>query len=391
LNNIVIGTSGWSYKDWLNVFYASSEKMFQQYASVFKTVEIDSTFYKQPTLSFIRAIARSSPKGFAFSLKVPKTVTHVKLMDLEKGAMRDLKLFLDVLTPLKDEGKLGPLLFQLPPRPAEAFRGFNEFLKNLPEDYDFAVEFRDPTWMKDEAFRILSENNVGYCIVDEPLLPALLKVTGEFSYVRFHGRGNRPWYYYDYRVEELEEWKGKLEELSSKAKRVYVYFNNHFRGYAVKNALQMIKILGTAEKPQEGALNKILSYFKEEGLRRTVSRVEAALTSGEKDVERLVSAFLEGGRLERARELVGKVVMEEAGEGIVKARVKEYTVVINISDRRIKHDCDDWVKRVGQKQFCKHVAALFLALNQNESVRILTLICKNLNNWTFEAEPGRKT
>ncbi len=385
MNNIVIGTSGWSYKDWLNVFYTSSEKMFQQYANVFKTVEIDSTFYRQPVPGFIRTIARSSPKGFVFSLKVPKTVTHVKLMDLEKGAMRDLKLFLSVLTPLKEDGKLGPLLFQLPPKPVEAFKGFNEFMGNLPEGYDFAVEFRHPTWMNDEAFKILSENNVGYCIVDEPLLPALLKVTGEFSYVRFHGRGKRPWYYYDYGVDELNEWKGRLEELSSKTKKVYVYFNNHFRGYAVKNALQMMKIVGTAEKPQEEALNKILRYFGEEGLRRTVSRVGAALSSGEKGVEKLVSAFLEEGRLERARELVGKVVVEEAGGEKVKAKVKEYTVIINIPDRRLAHDCEDWVKRIGQKQFCKHVAALFLALNPEESARILTLICRNLDSWVFEA------
>ncbi len=389
MNNIVIGTSGWSYKDWLNVFYTSSEKMFQQYASVFKTVEVDSSFYNQPNLGLMRAIARSSPKGFVFSLKVPKTVTHVKLMDLEKGAMRDLKLFLSVLTPLKEGGKLGPLLFQLPPKPAEAFKGFHDFLESLPEGYDFAVEFRHPTWMNDEAFRVLSETNVGYCIVDEPLLSALLKVTGGFSYVRFHGRGKRPWYYYDYRVEELSEWKERLEELSSKAEKVYVYFNNHFRGYAVKNALQMMKIVGTAETPQEEALNKILSYFGEEGLRRTVSRVEAALSSGEKNVEKLVSAFLEGGRLERARELAGRVVIEEAGEENVKARVKEYTVAISLSERRLKHYCEDWVKRIGQKQFCKHVAALFLAMKPEESARILSLICRNLDNWVFETEAGK--
>lgn len=385
MDNIVVGTSGWSYKDWLNVFYTSSEKMFQQYAGVFKTVEVDSTFYKQPNLSFIRTIAKSSPKGFIFSLKVPKTVTHVKLMDLDKGALRDLKLFLSVLAPLREEGKLGPLLFQLPPKPAAVFKGFKEFLESLPEGYDFAVEFRHPTWLMDESFRILSENNAAYCIVDEPLLPALLKVTGEFSYVRFHGRGNRPWYYYDYRVKELEEWKGKLEALSSKAKKVYVYFNNHFRGYAVKNALQMMQIVGVAEKPQEEALNRILNYFGEQGLRRTVRRVEAVLSSGEKDVEKLVSTFLEGGRLERARELVGKVVVEEAGEEKVKAKVKEYAVTINIPDRRLTHDCEDWAKRIGQKQFCKHVAALFLALNPEESSRILTLICKNLDGWAFEA------
>jgi uncharacterized protein YecE (DUF72 family) len=388
LNNVVIGTSGWSYKDWLNVFYTSSEKMFQQYASVFKTVEVDSSFYKQPNPGLIRALARSSPKDFTFSLKVPKTVTHVKLMDLEKGAVRDLKLFLSLLTPLKESGKLGPLLLQLPPKPAQAFKGFNEFLRSLPEDYDFAVEFRHPTWMNDEAFKTLAENNVGYCVVDEPLLPALLKVTSEFSYVRFHGRGKEPWYYYDYRVEELEEWKGRLTELSSRAKKVYVYFNNHFRGYAVKNALQMMKIIGVAEKPQEEALNKILSYFREEGLRRTVSRVEAALSSGGKDVEKLVSAFLEGGRLERARELIGRVIIEEAGEENVKARIKEYTVAISLSERRLKHYCEDWVKRIGQKQFCKHVAALFLAMKPEESMRILTLICRNLDGWVFEAEAG---
>ncbi|MEM2981410.1 MAG: DUF72 domain-containing protein [Thermoproteota archaeon] len=388
LKNIVIGTSGWSYKDWLSVFYTSSEKMFQQYASVFKTVEIDSTFYKPPTLSFIRAIAKSSSEGFIFSLKVPKTITHIKLLDVEKGAIRDLKLFISTLSPLKNSGKLGPILFQLPPKPAESFKGFNEFVGSLPEDYSFVVEFRDPTWMADEIFKLLSENKVGHCIVDEPLLPAVLKVTGDFSYVRFHGRGNRPWYYYDYRIDELQEWKGKLNELSSKSKRVYVYFNNHFKGYAVKNALQMMKIVGTIEKPQEDALNKILNYFAEEGVKRTVRRVEAALASGEEDVEKLVQAFLEGGRFERARELVDKVVVEELGETVIEARVKEYRVTVDMAGRRLRHDCDDWAKRTGQKQFCKHVAAFFLALEQKESVRILTDVCKNLGNWLFEVEAG---
>jgi len=115
------------------------------------------------------------------------------------------------------------------------------------------------------------------------------------------------------------------------------------------------------------------------------------LASGERDVEKLVSSFLEGGRLERARELVGKVVVEEIGKDVVKARVKEYTIVVNISDKRLRHDCEDWIKRTGQKQFCKHVAALFLALDGKESARILTLICKNLNDWVFEAEASKKT
>ncbi|MEM2088608.1 MAG: DUF72 domain-containing protein [Thermoproteota archaeon] len=385
MSNIVIGTSGWSYKDWLNVFYTSSEKMFQQYANVFRTVEIDSTFYKPPTLGFIRAIAKSSPGGFIFSLKVPKTITHIKLLDVEKGAMRDLKLFLGTLAPLKNSGKLGPILFQLPPKPAESFKGFNEFVESLPEDYSFAVEFRDPTWMTDEIFKLLSENNVGHCIVDEPLLPAVLKVTGDFSYVRFHGRGSRPWYYYDYRAEELQEWKSKLNVLSSKSKKVYVYFNNHFKGYAVKNALQMMKVVGTIEKPQEEALDKILNYFAEEGVKRTVSRVEAALASGKADVEELVQAFLEGGRFERAKELVDKVVIEEKGRSVIKARVKDYHTTVDMAERRLRHDCDDWAKRTGQKQFCKHVAAFFLSLGQEESLRILTDICENINNWIFEA------
>ncbi|MEM1558005.1 MAG: DUF72 domain-containing protein [Thermoproteota archaeon] len=386
MNNIIIGTSGWSYKDWLNVFYMSSERMFQQYANVFKTVEIDSSFYKQPSRSFIQTIAKTSPKDFVFSLKVPKTVTHVKLMDLEKGAMRDLKIFLDTLAPLKNANKLGPILFQLPPKPVEAFKRFGEFLESLPDDYRFVVEFRNPSWMKDDVFKLLSDNNIGYCIVDEPLLPAVLRVTGEFSYVRFHGRGGRPWYYYDYRIEELKEWKSKLGELSANSKRVYVYFNNHFKGYAVKNALQMMKIMGTIEKHQEEALNKILNYFAEEGLKRTVSRVEAALSSGGDNVEILVSAFLEGGRFERAKELVNKVVVEELGKDIVKAKVKEYIVIVNILKKTLKHNCDDWAKRIGQKQFCKHVAAFFLALDREESLRILTEICRNISNWVFESE-----
>ncbi|MDW8034663.1 MAG: DUF72 domain-containing protein [Nitrososphaerota archaeon] len=384
MNNILIGTSGWSYKDWLNVFYTSDKKMFQQYAKFFKTVEIDSSFYKQPTQSFIQTIAKTSPKDFIFSIKVPKTVTHVKLMNLEKGAMKDLKTFLDTLAPLKNANKLGAVLFQLPPKPIEAFKGFEAFLKSLPDSYSFVIEFRDSSWIKEDVFKLLSDNNVGYCIVDEPLLPTMLKVTGEFSYVRFHGRGSRPWYYYDYRLEELKEWKIKLEDLSKNSKRVYVYFNNHFKGYAVKNALQMMRIMENIEKHQEEALNKILNYFAEEGLKRAISRVEKVISSGDYSVETLVSAFLEGGRFERSKELIDKVIIEESSGEIVKAKVKEYAIVINTLKKVLKHGCEDWSKRVSEKQFCKHVAAVFLALNKDKSRKILEDIGKNLKDWAFE-------
>jgi uncharacterized protein YecE (DUF72 family) len=381
---ILIGTSGWDYEDWVGPFYSSSEKKFSTYSQVFRTVEIDSTFYSFPSPSFIRGLSRTAPKGFKFSAKLPKDITHKKLLDVRKGVLEDLSRFLEVLAPLENEDKLGALLIQMPPKTREElFENFSKFLENLDvERYDFVAEFRDESWLNEEVFKLLKKFNVAYCIVDEPLLPPVIEVTGRVAYVRWHGRGSRPWYYYEYREEELKEWLPRLNRIASEVEILYGYFNNHFRGYAPKNALQMLKLLGSIDSNQERVLNQILDYFDKESVRVIKEKGREIILT--RDLNAMLSLFIDRKRLERALEEKDNVRIIEHDNNVLAGTVKDYSFKINLVDKTIVHDCEDWRKRLSTKQFCKHIGGVFLYLAKDDAVNILIDIITNIDEWKFQ-------
>jgi uncharacterized protein YecE (DUF72 family) len=381
---ILIGTSGWDYEDWVGPFYSSSEKKFSTYSQVFRTVEIDSTFYSFPSPSFIRGLSRTAPKGFKFSAKLPKDITHKKLLDVRKGVLEDLSRFLEVLAPLENEDKLGALLIQMPPKTrGEIFENFSKFLENLDvERYDFVAEFRDESWLNEEVFKLLKKFNVAYCIVDEPLLPPVIEVTGRVAYVRWHGRGSRPWYYYEYREEELKEWLPRLNRIASEVEILYGYFNNHFRGYAPKNALQMLKLLGSIDSNQERVLNQILDYFDKESVRVIKEKGREIILT--RDLNAMLSLFIDRKRLERALEEKDNVRIIEHDNNVLAGTVKDYSFKINLVDKTIVHDCEDWRKRLSTKQFCKHIGSIFLYLAKDDAVNILIDIITNIDEWKFQ-------
>jgi uncharacterized protein YecE (DUF72 family) len=248
---VAIGTSGWSYKEWEGVFYPDSKtSKLKYYSSVFKTAEIDSTFYASPSKGLVFGWVRNAPENFVYSVKLPKTITHEKLLDLSQGAELELVKFLDLLSPMKRARKLGPLLIQLPP-------SFSLSKKEKLEE--FFVEFRNKSWLKDpDLHALLRKYNVANTIVDEPLLPIDLTTTSDdFAFVRWHGRGEKPWYNYLYKEEELDPWVERIDKLASKVKRVYGYFNNHFHGNAVENSLEFMEKLGIATAKQEKVLGEI--------------------------------------------------------------------------------------------------------------------------------------
>lgn len=257
----MLGTSGWSYKDWEGVFYTEGEKKkLTFYSRYFSTVEIDSTFYAYPTKGMPLGAARNTPPGFVFSAKLPKLITHTKVLDIEQGVKEDLFRFLHLMKPLMDEGKLGPLLIQLPPSftYSKGLKNLKGFLKALPTDVRFAAEFRNKSWLgKGDAIDLLRDHNVAITTVDEPLLPPDTTTTADFAFLRWHGHGQRPWYNYRYRQGELRGWTERVKTIASKTKRVYGYFNNHFRGYAIENSLQMMEILGSANKEQRKMLDQV--------------------------------------------------------------------------------------------------------------------------------------
>ena len=178
------------------VFYPDSKtSKLKFYSGVFGTAEIDSTFYASPPKGLVFGWVRNVPENFVYSVKLPKTITHEKQLDLSQGAELELVKFLDLLAPMKSAGKLGPLLIQLPPSFSLSKKDkLQEFFEALPKDHSFAVEFRNKSWLKDhESEFATSEVQCGNTIVDEPLLPIDLTTTSDFAFVRWHGRGERPW------------------------------------------------------------------------------------------------------------------------------------------------------------------------------------------------------
>ena len=255
-----LGTSGWSYKEWEGPFYPKGEKAkLGFYSKYFDTVEIDSTFYAYPSKGMILGALKNTPPGFEFAAKLPKLITHEKALDVDMGIREDLFKFLHLMKPLADEKKLGPLLIQLPPSFGYSERGrLKSFLEILPTDFSFAIEFRNKSWLgRGDILDLLRTHNLAITTVDEPLLPPDTTTTADFAFVRWHGRGARPWYNYRYTQEELDPWKERVQAIARTTKKVYGYFNNHFHGFAVENSLQMMEELGSASRQQVALLAQV--------------------------------------------------------------------------------------------------------------------------------------
>lgn len=256
MSGLLIGTSGWSYNEWAGVFYPSSgTNKLSFYSKVFKTAEVDATFYAYPSKGMVLGWAKYTPEDFVFSVKLPKTLTHEKRLDLSKGVEGDLLRFLSLMKPLMAAGKMGPVLIQLPP--SFTYEGdmakLKEFLGIIPEDVRFAIEFRHPSWLREDVWAMLRSENVSNTVVDEPLLPPDTIVTADFAFIRWHGRGSRPWYNYRYSQSELAAWVPKVKEVASRVKETFGYFNNHFGGFAVENSLKMMGMLGVSTPEQDEA------------------------------------------------------------------------------------------------------------------------------------------
>lgn len=210
---------------------------------------------------------KATPEGFQFSLKVPETITHKKKLSVSDGAFSDFQTYLDKISPLKKYNKIGAILFQMPPWfTVDDFRKIEHFLQLLPSEYDYAVEFRHESWETEGALELLEQHNIAAVVTDspDPKLKYLANpvVTGEHAFIRLHGRNRGFWYNYLYSKEELEPWVAKVNEISSKSKRLRIYFNNHYAGAAVINALQFEEMLGNElSEEKKRALRHAEEYY----------------------------------------------------------------------------------------------------------------------------------
>ena len=385
LLSLLIGTSGWSYDEWIGPFYEKKQGMFTKYTKIFETTEINSTFYSYPTERLVEGWTRNAPPGFIFAAKLPQLITHDKWLKLNEGIEDDLWRFLHLMQPLAE--KLGPILIQL--RPMFTYKDnivdLEKFLEILPKNHEWAVEFRQESWLKKETFKLLEKHNVAYTIVDEPLLPPDTQVTADFAYIRWHGQGKRLWYDYEYSKKQLEDWKPKVKELSKKVKRTYGYFNNHFNASAVKNAVEFLQSLGSATPEQTGALDKIREYRMEEIRPGKIQPLEAFKDKEEgMSVADLLIRFTDPGRLARAEMMAEEIKITLSTKELVKAKIKDYSIEVDLSEKILRHDCDDWKKTTSSKRMCKHVDKFFLSLPPGQASKILERIWEEKDDWTFE-------
>ncbi|MCE8426430.1 MAG: DUF72 domain-containing protein [Candidatus Methanoperedens sp.] len=187
---IRLGCSGWDYRDWADVFYKDKdESKLRAYSRIFNTAEINSTFYSYPQPGIVFGWAKYTPQDFKFAVKLNRLITHEKMLEISKGVEDDLKRFCELMKPLQEAGKLACILIQLPPGMKFRKDRIEEFLKILPSDLRFALEYRNETWLTDEAHTLLRDYNVAAVAVDEPLLPPEIRLTSDIAYVRWHGRG----------------------------------------------------------------------------------------------------------------------------------------------------------------------------------------------------------
>lgn len=384
---IQLGCSGWDYRDWSDVFYRSGvESKLHAYSQIFNTAEINSTFYSYPSKGTVFGWSKYTPPDFKFAVKLNRLITHEKRLDMSKGIGDDLKRFTELMRPLQDIGKLACILIQLPPGMKFRKDRVEAFLKILPPDQRFALEYRNETWLCDEAHKMLSDYNVAAVTVDEPLLPPEVRLTSDITYIRWHGRGEKMWYNYRYMKEELAEWIPKIKEMAQKAD-VYGYFNNHYHGYAPENCINVLEMLGVATLEQKEAQKRIMEYRKNRSLTKHVPKTLTDFFGEEKEnLLPMLSGFMETSRLEKAREIKEIEIIESSRDKIV-ADVNGYSVYIDLEKRFILHDCIDWKWISREKRFCKHIGALLLALPENKARAVLESMKQQ--RWEFSQYTGR--
>ena len=276
--SVLIGCSGWSYPDsvekggWMKIFYPNTRtKKLQFYSQFFSTVEMDSTFYEKfykfMTKETFISISKASPPNFQLSLKVPESITHEKSLDVNKGAINILEEFLEKISPLKSTYKLGALIVQLPPSfTVGEFRNIEGFLDRLPRGYDYAVEFRHPSWNTEGPWELLKHYNIAAVMTDSPPGDKLqflseVKTTANHSFIRWHGRNAKHRYNYLYSKQELIPWVDKVKKLSLETPVVRGYFNNHYGAKAIVNSLEFRELLGESLSDRDRMIKEKIGDF----------------------------------------------------------------------------------------------------------------------------------
>lgn len=258
---IRIGTSGYSYDDWVGPFYPEGmdrRAFLSYYAERFNCVEVNYTYYRMPAARTLAAMAAKTPAGFRFAIKANQEMTHQR----EEADAELFEQFIAALQPLREHSKFGcvlaqfPYSFRLNQRNLDYLKRFRRLMQGVA----VVIEFRNREWIREEMFAFLREAGFGFCCVDQPrldgLVPPVAEATSDVGYVRFHGRNASKWWHHDeawerynylYSREELSEWVPKVRALAEQTEDTYVFFNNHYHAQAVQNAMEFADLLEAAD------------------------------------------------------------------------------------------------------------------------------------------------
>lgn len=236
MKRVWVGCSGWSYPDWRGRLYPkglATSRWLERYAEVFDTVEVNATFYRLAKRPMVEAWVEQTPDGFLFAVKASRYLTHMRrLREVEDGIAR----FWEPLEPLRETGRLGPVLWQLP----DSFHRDDDLLgatlESLP-DATHCFEFRHPSWFAAPVRDLLERHGASLAIGDGPRRPLLeARPAGPIAYLRLHHghRGRRG----NYSSAELAAWRRRISAWRSR-REVFVYLNNDWEGFAVANAEEL--------------------------------------------------------------------------------------------------------------------------------------------------------
>jgi uncharacterized protein YecE (DUF72 family) len=189
-----------------------------------------------PKIETLRCWRDATPAGFEFAIKASRFLTHNKKLKEPENALHN---FLPRAEALGE--KLGPILFQLPPKWRINLDRLAEFLAALPKYHRYTFEFREPSWLTDQVYELLKKHNAAFCIYELAGFHSPIEITADWAYVRLHGPGGK--YQGSYSDETMREWAKRICEWSKSLKSIYVYFDNDQAGYAAFNALTLKRLV----------------------------------------------------------------------------------------------------------------------------------------------------
>lgn len=214
---IYAGTSGWAYSSWKPDFYPAklaSARFLSYYATRLNSVEVNYTFRSFPTAKLLKGWIDATPAGFKFAIKAHQSITHIKRL---RGAGGSTSKFVTALEPLENAGKLGPVLFQLPPQLKCDVPLLTEFLSGLPRHLRAAFEFRNTSWFTEEVFAVLRNRNATLCLAESEEIQTPPVQTADFFYLRLRKD--------EYSTKRLRELMQEVADLGRRGE-VFAYFKH---------------------------------------------------------------------------------------------------------------------------------------------------------------------